>query len=712
MKTNINQYFIRCLIAMYVLFVLDVNVKAQDTASRVERIDSSVVRARYFAPATGNKFIVTPAISGRLVSGLGINDIVKTISFKPGVSFGMEGSSANYVRGSGTGGNRIELDGVPLHRSSHLLGLVSSFPSEMISSMTFYSGGMKASSGNQTSSFTDIALKTSIADKFGGSLAVSPFMEEVFLEAPVGNSFTARASFRVSPALKIANKAISHYAESDNSVKINDIGGKSYDAMTNAVWRPARWLSFDAMLFKTEDEFDYKYQTGADDLSSDEWAWKYGVNINIGKFGVIEFLHYKTESSTGHQEFLSITNSSYGSLLSHLQIKTRGSEEGVKLQYHLDLGKYVSFNIGVNNTKNKSEYHTSVNKDNRTKLVDDSDYTIKSEFAELGLRKENLIEAKISVRQSRYKYQTDTNTTKFSKTDLHALTDLYYYKKHGIEATFDRSFQFFHVLEGLPSGWSQDLISPCNIEFPAEMTKQVYVGLFGANRIFKDVEFSYTIGGFKRNMEGLVSFKHVSHAFGARDNIDKDELVGGTGRSSGVEVSMLFKTPKINANIAYTYSRSKRRFDELNFGREYNFRFDRPHILMANGDALLYKKKTGRANTIEHRLSLAIVLSSGNLMTVTQGGYDVPSPGNETGDGFLHLEDMSELNNYRLPLYFRTDAGYSFTYTFNKQTVCAALSVFNLLNKHNAYQYFYEDGTWKQLSILPIMPNIQLTWHF
>ncbi|MBQ9184835.1 MAG: Plug domain-containing protein [Bacteroidales bacterium] len=685
---------------------------AQDTTLRVERIDSSVISSYYTPPSTGNKSIVTPEISGRLVSTLGVNDIVKTISFKPGVSFGMEGSSASYVRGSGTGGNRVELNGVPLHRSSHLLGLVSSFPSEMISSMSFYTGGMKPSSGNQTSSFTEITLKSNIADKIGGALSVSPFMEEAFLEVPVGNTFTARASYRVSPALKIANKAITHYAESDNSVKISDIGGKSYDAMANAVWKPARWLSLDAMYFKTEDGFDYTYRTGAEKLSSDEKAYKAGLKINAGKYGTIEFSGYKTESSTGHKEFIYRSDARYVGLLRHLEITTSGAEKGVKLQYHLDIGKYAAVNLGASKTKNKSEYTTTAQLNEESSLDGKTDYTTKSWFAELVLQKENLIEARASVRPSNYKNLIGKDTVKFNKTDIHALIDFYYFKKHGIEATFDRAFQFYHVFEGLPSGWSQDLITACDYDFPAEMMNQAYLGVFGASRIFEDAELSYTLGTFMRKMEGLVSFKHISHAFGVHDNIDTKELVGGEGSSKGIELSLILKSPTVNANIAYTYSKSKRQYEELNFGKEFNFRFDRPHILTATGDVLFYKKKTGRSKTIEQRLSLAFIISSGHLMTTSQGGYDVPNPGDETGNGLLHLEDMSELNNYRLPLYFRTDVGYSFTYSFGKQAVSATLSVFNLFNKHNAYQYFYEDGQWKQLSILPIMPTLQLTWRF
>ena len=198
-------------------------VAAQDTLSRGERLDSSVVTAAY-PVSKGNRYVVSTQMSGRIVSAVGENDVLKAVAFRPGISQGVEGTQAFFVRGSGIGGNRIELDGVPLYRSSHLLGLVSSFPSEMISQMSFTTGGFQPSSGNLTSSLTEISLKQDIAPRFGGSVSLSPYMEGVFLEAPIGSRFTARASFRISPALALANKIVSAYGEKGSSFAISDIG--------------------------------------------------------------------------------------------------------------------------------------------------------------------------------------------------------------------------------------------------------------------------------------------------------------------------------------------------------------------------------------------------------------------------------------------------------------------------------------------------------
>ena len=63
-------------------------------------------------------------------------------------------------------------------------------------------------------------------------------------------------------------------------------------------------------------------------------------------------------------------------------------------------------------------------------------------------------------------------------------------------------------------------------------------------------------------------------------------------------------------------------------------------------------------------------------------------------------------------MYFRVDAGYSFTWVKEGSEYELFLSVMNLLNRKNVYQYFFEDGKWKQLSILPVMPTLRFTWRF
>ena len=113
-----------------ILFALiHIAVFAQDPIWH-DRIDSSVIQVL----RVRSKLTVTPIQSTdlrRTASPLGEADPVKYIQTLPGVSTGMEGSSAFYVRGGNGGNNLTTLDGVPIYGTGHLLGLTTAYPFEI-----------------------------------------------------------------------------------------------------------------------------------------------------------------------------------------------------------------------------------------------------------------------------------------------------------------------------------------------------------------------------------------------------------------------------------------------------------------------------------------------------------------------------------------------------------------------------------------------------
>ena len=700
----------------FFISVCSLPVGAQDTLSRGVRLDSSVVVATYPA-SKGNRYIVSSQMSGRIVSVVGENDVLKAVAFRPGISQGVEGTQAFFVRGSGIGGNRIELDGVPLYRSSHLLGLVSSFPSEMISQMSFTTGGFQPSSGNLTSSLTEISLKQDIVPRFGGSVSLSPYMEGVFLEAPIGSRFTARASFRISPALALANKIVSAYGEKGSSFAISDIGGKAYDAMASFVWRPLKGVNLNGFYFRTEDAFSYVYGKDAQDYSSQEEAFKLGASWDAGRWGSLSGMWYRSFSNAQHQERF-LYESSAGQQKVSLSMGGGTAETGVRLQYALTLFKSLTVDVGWDYSDRQMSYESrqeAVSRQIDTGRGVDTRYSLSAPFVQLAFKKERWVDARVSSRFSRYKLSglSSVQPQVYNDVDYHAISDFFLLGSRGIEVSFDRVSQYFHLLEGLPSGWGQDIAVSCNEMFPAERMKQAYVGLFGTEQFGKTGKLSYYAGYYWRSHEGLVGFKHASYVFGMRDGADRQDMVTGIGWSRGMEMSAAWESRRVNAELSYTYSQTMRHYPEMNMGKPFRFRFDRPHMLKATGSYLIAFKATRGGRTLEHRANLAADLSSGSLMTASQGYVETPYPGmpilSEDRTGY---QDFGQLNNFRLPIYFRVDAGYVFTCKWTRFELLLNASVFNLLNRHNVYQYFYEDGKWKSLSILPIMPSLRVQFSF
>lgn len=691
-----------------VIWLSQLYALAQNGIEKTERIDSSIIVSKAINRYRIGQFEITPEQTNRAISSLGENDVLQAIGLRPGTAVGLEGSTGFFVRGASTGGNRIELSGAPIYRSSHILGLVSALPPEMISTMDFSAAGFSATSGNFSSSLSRINLKQTIAPKLTGSISIAPFMESFYAEAPLGKTFTARVSARYSPALIIADKVLEKFAKKGDSFDIHDIGGKAYDLMATTVWKPISAISVDALAFFTKDGLNYSFDGGGQKVSSSEKVFKIGASYDIKQFGYLSISSYYTSSKANHIENHYDTNSgilSYG-------INNKEEELGAKIQYSVILGKLFQFIVGGEFNTKKLAYDTfkNINAEDGTSLSSNGDISLISCFAELSTKVDNIFEISISARPSSYKH----GDIKDKGTDFHAKASYSLSSLFEIETSYDKSFQYYHVLEGLPSGWSQNLMIASDDSFPKECLNQYSIGTSGAYS-FSDSPWSinYSIGYFNRRMNNLTSFKHVSHVFGLHDNIDNEDIVIGEGYSYGIEFFLETKTDVFEATMAYTHSVAKRKFDDLNYGKEFKFRFDKPHVLNITASYLLNQKKKGKSR-IEHRFNAGANLSSGNLMTANKGFYPSLRPGVPViipNDPYM-LEDMSELNNFRLPSYFRLDAGYSFSKTGEKYGYEISVSIYNILNHHNAYQYYYSDGQWKQLSILPIMPSVRLTAKF
>ena len=77
-----------------------------------------------------------------------------------------------------------------------------------------------------------------------------------------------------------------------------------------------------------------------------------------------------------------------------------------------------------------------------------------------------------------------------------------------------------------------------------------------------------------------------------------------------------------------------------------------------------------------------------------------------------YRQEMTAMNEFRMPDYFRVDLSYSFEKYSLHHTSILTVSVFNVLNRHNPYLMFVKDGQWRQLSIMPIMPSLRWSVEF
>ena len=270
----------------------------------------------------------------------------------------------------------------------------------------------------------------------------------------------------------------------------------------------------------------------------------------------------------------------------------------------------------------------------------------------------------------------------------------------GLEGTVDHLAQFYHTLEGLPLGWSLDMVVPSDQDFAPETADQVYGGLFGDAG-----GHSWSIGGYWKWMDNLLYFADGGDLFKASLGSWRNGVYTGKGRSFGVEVTYGYHGKRLDTRIAYTLSKTDRLFDRLNGGEWFPAKFDRRHMLNVTGDYTLVQRER-----IKMGVTTLVTLQSGCWETVPIGHYTVPALTREE----FTVDLYSGMNNYRMPTFFRWDAGWYLEKESARAKHRLNLGVYNLTNRHNPFLITYDAETkeWKQISLLPIMPSISYRISF
>jgi hypothetical protein len=141
-----------------------------------------------------------------VVTPLGEGDPVKWVQTLPGVTTGADGTTAFYVRGGNMGNNLITLDGVPVYGYSHLLGLTTSMPQQVIGSSELQKGGFTGMDNNFTASHLKIVTRNP-EKGFDAGVSLNNFFVGANAEANFNDRISFMLSARISP-LTLEYKAV------------------------------------------------------------------------------------------------------------------------------------------------------------------------------------------------------------------------------------------------------------------------------------------------------------------------------------------------------------------------------------------------------------------------------------------------------------------------------------------------------------------------
>ena len=683
---------------------------------RQQKLDEVVVYSSFRNTNKGNSYLYTPSEAASSISIVGEPDVVRHIAAMPGVSQGMEGTLGLYVRGSNNGNNQILLDGMPVQGSSHI-GMFSAFQPDMIHETVFSMGGTSAASGNYTSSLIEIVPKKQYGTPFRGKVTLSPYLAGGYLSVPL---LKDRISLQVGGRLSYLPYIMDYIVniEQDEDER-EDMNGQLMDMTAALDWRLNERNILSALFYTTHDFFDYRTGDDQNRLNWNSTAFNLHWGSQLAPNMKLDVLAYYT-SSYARQEQKTYASYASDQVQSLLRLGTEQTEWSGKATWMHQLSDDLSYTAGVqvqalSYVPLSEKILHQVERTNGQQ--EEQNGTLSSLFGEVNYMQTGRWNGKVGFRLGHW----NANGYRTWNADFHALIDIFLPQGHGIELTCDRMVQYFHVLEGLPIGWSHSVVTASDRQFREETTHQGYAGWFWKHE--SALKARITAGLFYRRMNNLLSYINSVNLFGFGDATWRDEVDQGKGKAYGLELSATLQGKKFGTTLSYTLSRTTRRFPFINKGHEFPFKFDRRHNLNWQGKyhlRSLYKK--GRKK--EHYINATLTYSSGSRATlpvsyyegITPPYWDQRDPGwnfpIEVDDNAYGRQEMSAVNGFKLKDYFRIDASYTFHCQRSRWSHELTVSVFNLLNWKNPYLYYHSDEGWRQLSIMPVMPNIRWAIEF
>ena len=226
-----------------------------------------------------------------------------------------------------------------------------------------------------------------------------------------------------------------------------------------------------------------------------------------------------------------------------------------------------------------------------------------------------------------------------------------------------------------------------------------------------DIRFS--IEGYLKEMGNLIYYKPGYNIFNTTRWEDAIE-VQGEGTSKGIEILVQKNTGKNSGWLGYTLSKDTRKFDALNNGKSFPFKYGRLHEINLVYFREISKKISFSANWI---------YASGNYITLAMQSfpaieytYNSYSKQNYFEKEFVEAHYYGGINNTKTESYHRLDIGLNFSKQLRKSERTIYIGVYNLYNRKNPYYYYFssKDGenSLYKYSLFPVIPSVSFTWEW
>ena len=655
---------------------------------------------------------------------MGEVDVLKTLQLLPGVQSGAEGMSGLYVRGGSPDQNLLLLDGAPVYNASHLFGFFSVFNANAIKNVQLTKAGFPARYGGRLSSVLEVDMKDGNMKTFEGEGSVGLIASQLTLQGPLRKD---RTSFIVSARRTYIDLLIRPFLPSDEK------GGYHFydlNAKLNHIFSPHSRVFLN--VYGGDDRF---WNDVEDEDSGNNYREQDTIAANFGWGNITSTLRWNYLFSNQLFGNLTAIYSRYqlSTAVDHRSTKTLDGEREIdtlRLRYRSgirDWGLKLDFDYIPNPAHyirfgGSSTLHTyspgaaqiKVNPadgapEDTTLAAQVTDALEYSLYGEDEVLLTDRLKANVGLHTSGFLVNDEFYTSLQPRVSTRYLLP----SDWAVKASYALMRQYIHLLSNSTVGLPTDLWLPATERVRPQWSRQFGVGLA---RQFKD-QYEFSLEGYYKTMTNLIEYREgASFLVGFGESEDwQDQVEIGRGWSYGAELFVQKKRGRTTGWIGYTLSWSKRRFDRLNQGRAFPYRYDRRHDFAL----VLTHRLTPSTN-----FSLTWVYGTGNAATLPVAryyGYRETSVGGRE----IWLPDIppyetqiyGDRNSYRMSAFHRLDLGFNFG---DKHGF--GFGVYNAYNRKNPYFIYFDDDydpnttdikrRAKQVSLFPLLPWLNYRFKF
>ena len=667
-------------------------------------------------------------------------DLYQAILKESGVTSGPDGFGGLHIRGGSNDQNLILYDGVPVYNAGHALGLISLFNPYSVNNAHIAKDYFSSSEGGRLSSVVDVRMKEGNTKKLSGLLSVSTIASQYIIEGPLlknrtGFMLSMRRS-HIDPFFKQRSRAQKEedFLVGESNFYFYDINAKIHHQFSS---RDQVYLSFykGQDRYNNEDILDDEYLDGYTYLNNEfkvGWGnqftslrWNHLFSDRLfGKLNLTQSqFNYASENYYYLEDYYSETDELvqdfYATDFTN-QIKDLGAR--IDFDFYPNDEHKITFGSSFSKKRftpgaisiNQESYSGAIESDVVSEYINDEFAPLDYLASEWGLYGEDKwkISSKFSmILGLRWNlFQTDDPETDetFSYQAFQPRVILSYSLSDQTRmfASYNRMYQALHILNTSDIGFPNELWVPSSQNISPATSDQYSLGI----RIEPSTKFKAGITIYQKEMNGLINFGDEAFIPSLTEyspDFWTESVAIGEGKSLGLELDASIKTDRSSLRINYTYSKTQRRFDLINYGEWYDYSFDQNHVFDIG-----YRIELSKSFSIYSEWQYA----SGLAQTLINSPWKIQVLDNLS---FQEGELLTEINDYRLPAYHRFNVNITYEWNWNKVNNRLQLGVQNAYNRKNVY-YAYEvddpdypeNNELIEQGALPLLPSLNYVISF